>query len=371
MAIKTKAVIYLRRDGIDYFVSDRPDLLHLKFPPEAVVDVEIIDREQLVTALDNFIITNKLAPSRLTILLSDAILFQKDIPITTDVETEAQIKAFISNVPFEHVGSITVVIDKNKRVIATNCDLYSIIQTIFEKHNFQMALIAVPESFDKNFVVGDHVTVDQAHVIFQKMDSFKPTDNFLEQPKQVVDNKSNFVPAATPKKKPAKSTLPLLLPLFGVLLAILGVVYYMQTKQNVNPVAQAVQNTPPPLIPTEIPTVQPSPTISTESVIDANKEIKIQILNGSGIVGQAENGRKQLSTLGFENVATGNAPGSATKTLLIFKQSVPEAVRAVIVTELQKTYQEISTQETNDSEYDVLITLGNILNVPSPTVSTN
>ena len=117
------------------------------------------------------------------------------------------------------------------------------------------------------------------------------------------------------------------------------------------------------------PTILPSPTISSESAALQRKETKVQILNGSRIPGQAEKERQELSDLGYETIKTGNAETTATtKKLVIFVEKVPEFIRDDIITELKKTYKEVSTQETEEAEYDVIITLGNLI-ATTPTVS--
>lgn len=361
MAIKQKGVLYIKRSGINYYAADRPDILHLDFPATTIQDMEIINKDELIRLIQNFIVSNKIIPSRAIIILSDTIFFQKDIPITKPEDLEIQIKLFLNNVPFEHVSFKTFDIEKAKRIIATNKDIYQYIKDFLEKNGFTISLVVAPLSLGKD-VISETMTLDHAKTIIQKMDTIKQSENFLEPPKQLASTEPTYV--SVPKKKAAKSTLPLLLSIFGLLIAVLVGVYYMQSRQDTTLVAQGAQvlSPFPTAVPIETPAIEPTPAVSTESAILQRKGITIQVLNGSQIPGQAEKGRRDLSTLGYEDIKTGNADSTATnKTLIIFAKKVPENIRNEIITELKKTYQEISTQEVEEAEFNVIITLGNLI----------
>lgn len=363
MATKQKGVLYIKRNGIQYYAADRPDIFRLDFPETTIQDMEVINKEELLQLLQSFITTNKLLPSRSIIVLSDAVFFQKDITITKPEDLETQTKLFLNNVPFEHVTFKVFDIEKSKRILATNKDLYQHIKDYLEKNGFTIALVVAPLSLGKE-PLSENLTLEQAKVIIQKMDTIKPTENFLEQPKPLVNAESSQSYIPLQKKKTAKSTLPLLLPVFGLLIAVLVGVYYMQSRQNNSFKAQGAQvlSPFPTIAPIVSPTVEPTASTSTESAMLLRKETSIQILNGSQIPGQAEKTKKDLNIAGYDNIKTGNAQSVATsKTLMIIVKSVPEYVRSDIHTQLEKTYQEISTQETEDAEFDVIITLGNLI----------
>ncbi len=371
MASKSKGVIYIKRSGFDYFASDRTDVLRVDFPATAIQDMEIINKEEFLKLLQNFLTANKVLPSRAIIVLSDATFFQKDLVVAKPEELEPQIKSFLNNVPFEHVTFKTFDVEKSKRIVATNKDIYQNIKDFLEKNAFIISHIVAPSSLGKEFALGESITLEQAKVVIQKMDSIKPIENFLEQPKAEQQTAAEALSVPIPRKrKTVKSTLPLLLPVFGLLIAVLIGVFYMQSKQNSTLKAQgAVVLSPFPTVPIETPTPEPTVPVSSESAKIQKKATKIQILNGSQITGQAERSRKEFSTAGYEDVKTSNAISpSSSKTLIIFVKKVPDYIRDDIITLLKKTYQEISTQEIDQAEFDVIITLGKII-TPTTTVS--
>lgn len=365
MAAKSKGVIYIKRSGFDYYASDRPDILHVEFPPTTVQDMEVVNKEELVKLLQNFITANKVLPSRSIIILSAATFFQKDIVVAKPEELEPQIKTFLNNVPFEHVSFKTFDVEKSKRIVATNKDIYQNIKEFLEKNAFVISLIVAPSSLGKESTFGETLTLDQAKAVIQKMDSIKPTENFLEQQKVGAPTAAEALSVPIPKKrKTVKSSLPLLLSVFGLLIAVLIGVYYMQSQQNSKLVARGEQRaTPfPTTPPTDTPTPEPTAPVSSESAALQKKATKIQLLNGSQIPGQAEKERRDLNAIGYSDVKTGNAVSAATtKTLIIFAKKVPDYIRDDIIAHLKKTYQEITSQEIDQAEFDVIITLGGII----------
>jgi hypothetical protein len=373
MAAKQKGLLYIKRTGLDYFSPERTDILHLVFPPTTIQDMEVVNKEELLQLLQNFVTTNKIIPSRSIIVLSDTIFFQKDIAVAKPEELEPQVKSFLNNVPFEHVIFKTFDIDKAKRVLAANKDLYQYVKEYLEKNGFTLPLVIASLSLGKDFTLGENITVEQAKAIIQKMDAIKPTENFLEPPKPTVESEKNqqYTPIAK-KKKTAKSTLPILLPVFGLLIATLVGVFYMQSKQNSAALAAraALRLTPSPIIvPSDTPTPEPTVPISSESAALQKKATKIQILNGSRIAGQAEKERRALTAIGYADVKTSNAVGAtADHTLIIFAKKVPDYIRDDIISHLKKTYEEITSQEIDQAEFDVIVTLGELLGT-TPTVT--
>src|SRR3989344_2815627 len=124
------------------------------------------------------------------------------------------------------------------------------------------------------------------------------------------DNQSNFssteeqkvgFPGASKKKK----FKPLFLSII-VLLVLAGIaygIYLFNNKENtfsigVTPtVTQPVTSTP-------SPTPTPEPTVASNM---KKSELKIQVLNGTGIAGEASLLKTKLTALGFTDVTAGNA----------------------------------------------------------------
>ena len=111
-------------------------------------------------------------------------------------------------------------------------------------------------------------------------------------------------------------------------------------------------------------TSSPSATSSPTASPATNKklsEYKIQVLNGSGIIGAATEVKTILEKAGFKVTATGNASNFNYKeTLVATKPSVSKGIISTIEDLLSKTYtlklEEKSLKET--ATYDIVISVG-------------
>jgi hypothetical protein len=111
---------------------------------------------------------------------------------------------------------------------------------------------------------------------------------------------------------------------------------------------------------TVAPSAEPTPTASPSSSLK-REEIKLQVLNGSGISGFAGKAKTYLEELGYKDVMTGNAATSDfTNTIISVKDSKKEFLET-IKTDLAKNYKVAEKTETlsASSKYDFVITLGN------------
>ncbi len=109
--------------------------------------------------------------------------------------------------------------------------------------------------------------------------------------------------------------------------------------------------------------VTPAPTIATKpSVAVTLSQYTINILNGSGVVGQAAKVKADLVTQGFNVTATGNADNANfTKTQISAKKSVSADYIQKLKEALQKKFVvEVESQVPNSSSQttDVVITIG-------------
>ncbi len=112
-------------------------------------------------------------------------------------------------------------------------------------------------------------------------------------------------------------------------------------------------------VPTE--TQAPSPT---QAEID--KDIKIQVLNGTEINGQAATVKGELTKLGFTSVATGNSQNTATANKISTKTSIPASYFADNLT----SFKDADTAElAATSTYDVVILIGTNLSGTTATAT--
>ncbi len=112
------------------------------------------------------------------------------------------------------------------------------------------------------------------------------------------------------------------------------------------------------LTPTESPTEAPTPT-EEEADLTA---FEVQVLNGSGVAGEAGRLQKALEDAGFTVSGTGNADNSDyTETIIQAKADVDEAFLKALAKELSKTYTVGDNEELDeDDENNVVVIIGGV-----------
>ncbi len=356
-----KSIIYIDRNNLYFYGGNVHAPLTLPFKPTTVRDIEIINAEEFEKELNEFIKNNKIEPSDAMLIIAHQSSFEKNIDIKTPPDqVEIQKKHFLENVPFEQTLSKTFVDKKGTKVIAANKDLAYIIRDIFNKNHFIVEIIA---SVAALYPDGD-ITFNAAAAqqMLNKASLFKQNMFLLKD----VEIPSTDAFEETYGKEKKVNKLFYLIPVFIILIGILVWLIIGQRK----PKKDKISISPSPgLVSARVsPTLTLTPTniASNEATLIPKETITIEILNGSGIAGQADTIREQLESVDYEKITTGNAPTlQTTRTLIVFKSKIPIVQREEIANIVAKIAGEVTTQVNEEIEVDVLITTA------SSTVTTN
>jgi len=109
--------------------------------------------------------------------------------------------------------------------------------------------------------------------------------------------------------------------------------------------------------PSPTPSLVPSPT---PTAILERKNLSIQILNGTGVVGAAGEGRDLLEALGYKEVETGNADDYDVEMTKISLKKGKENYFVLLKEDLEKNY-EVSGRASvldEDEEFGAVVILG-------------
>jgi hypothetical protein len=359
------AIIFIDRNKFDFIGSNIPTTASFPFQPTVVRDIEVLNIEELQKQVKTFIDTHKIKPTNIAIVLSPTVIFDKDIPPETKPEQqETIVKQFIDNVPFNNKVYKLFTIGKATKLAATNSELFEVIKEVFEDNKFTVDAIA-PSFLVAPNVIG--LTADTSRAIFGKFNDLRNNgfplvkDIPLAAPEEIPVEHTNGNTA-----KPKSNRTFLLLGIFVLLLGILfAVLLYMRSTQKPTPALQqttdATQTAPQAQTTTDNtaqPTIVSSPT-STIAIPTVRVEtLRVQILNGSGVVGQAEQVKTELEKLGLRNIQTGNAPNiTLSRTLIVFTPSVPADLRQNIMQQVEQfTKTSVSSQENSNATFDIVIT---------------
>lgn len=168
----------------------------------------------------------------------------------------------------------------------------------------------------------------------------------------------SFPTVNEPKKSNGGKTLLIIGIL--ILVAILGFVIY---KSATNKTAmESTEATPIDTLTTPsseqtIPVITPEPSSSPVSTVDKAK-VKIQVLNGTGITGEAGYLQTQLNNLGYTNIKTGNNETTVTDTTVTFASSLDSSVVSEITQKLKSIYETVTTKTSSSSTFDVVVIVG-------------
>ncbi len=115
----------------------------------------------------------------------------------------------------------------------------------------------------------------------------------------------------------------------------------------------------------------PSPSPQASDTEINRDEMKLQVLNGSGVTGAAGKLAKILDTAGFTDIKTGNADNFDVKGVKIQVKDGETEVGKMIEEDLTDDYEDIVIKETldEDSDFDAVITLGKQTSDASPSPS--
>lgn len=166
----------------------------------------------------------------------------------------------------------------------------------------------------------------------------------------------------SPKMNNKKNLLPIISVAVFSFIVVSFLVYFFSNKNKQDKIIDSNQDNQ------SQSEVQPTATqIPTPTVAEIGKDIKIQVLNGTDINGQASALKAKLVALGFEDVSTGNASKNVTENSAqvkdkdysaYFESALGDYFPAEYTDDLKST-----------SSYDVVFTIGTDLS-KSPTATT-
>ena len=159
-----------------------------------------------------------------------------------------------------------------------------------------------------------------------------------------------------------KSKLPLTLFLLVVVLGLAfgGWVLFTSPEQK----EKEAEITPTPVAMNEEATPTPAKEIE-------RKDVKIQVLNGTGLDKAASSLKEKLMALGYEKIEAGNATKKDyEKTVVTFSEGASDAVREEIERELKRIYEKVEIETLDVKSYGVKIITGYPKgHTPTPTVT--
>lgn len=343
-------VCYVSSTALELYLNE--NLQKFLFPPEVIQYYEIVDKEKFQKTLLDFLDQINFKKGKGVIVLSSELVFTSEIT-TSDKSVEDPINHFFSSVPLtrDTIARLTIE-DKDKtRVYATNKSLYEIVLTTFNQKGIVIDSV-VPINAFETVSENQELSIDD---IRKKINNTKITRkyNFLQTKQQEAINSPDKGEKSAAHTNITKQYIMLI---FSFLL-LAGALLYLLLRFN--PWFKKDTHVVPKS--TFLPTHTPSPTTQLNPTLKSLDKyaIKIQILNGSGIEGQAGKLNLLLENYGYKDITTGNAKALEKKTTILYSKQISSTILKDVQNVLKNDFTDVIVEKaTQSAEFDIIITTG-------------
>ncbi|MCL4338332.1 LytR C-terminal domain-containing protein [Patescibacteria group bacterium] len=354
------AIVYLNRQQLIFFGSTITSPIKLDIPETVVHNMEIINRDEFNILIKAFIEFYKIMPSRLIVVISHDIYFEKDFPHLKENVVSDNMQQFLDMIPFENIASRLYHLETISKIIAGNKEVYSSIKMAFEAKGFAIEAIIPEFILEKYIDMKNGINAEVFKSMIDKFDYFK-AENMSDTKEEIVPKQSLESKPTDNQENPNKN-LPFLIGLFAILVIAL-LILLLKSSSTLVPSVKKTLVTPPVTnqITLSPSTAPPSQQLSLDNTASGSsqqnlKYINIQIQNGSGIPNGADLAKSRLQEAGFTNIVSQDVGILATaKTFIVFSKNLPIQIKQTITETISQIYKDVATQDTEGIKYDAII----------------
>jgi hypothetical protein len=336
-------VIEVNRDHLSLCSMTHLEPLVFKFTSAMVSDLEIVSAAELTAALRGFIEANKIKPTSLVLILSQAVYFEKNYPGPNGPSSK-EMDDFNDSVPFAATSYKLFKVISGYKQVVINRDFYECFKQAFEDLGFSVQ--AVVPAFALGQTANSQFTAETCRVIYRKMDQIiadsliGPREVSLHQKEQVFLEKNKIM----------------VFLIFFLVLGVLGVTAYFTLKKPLPRRAPAAIG-PVSAYPTSAPIPTSEPLVSSPSarLLDT---LTVQVLNSTGVSGQAASLSAVLNSAGFTRIQTGNSSQVTPRTLIIVSPLAATSAADFVTGIVAGFYPDYSLQHNDQAVYDITIIIG-------------
>lgn len=213
---KNWIVILFSSQHLEIMTPDSDVVQKIPLPSTIINHNELLNRDGLESIILDWAKLRTYSSTEIIWLLAPSVYFDTAIPTNSEVSIEKLRTDFIDSVPFENVISHDYQIGQVQKVVATNQDLITALAQLFAKSGYATRAV-VP-----SVLLGEFTTLTPTlrGQVINKISEFASKSLMLRE-------SAITVPQAGPNAAKPKSSLPLLLGVFVVLLLILAIVIYL------------------------------------------------------------------------------------------------------------------------------------------------
>ncbi len=358
------SILFFTKTHIQWWNSGAAEVQNFEFPSETLIDLDIVNEELVQTSFLTWLQQSQQTPREVVIIFADELYFTKDFAATSNQdEIKTHTQEFCDVVPFDNLLCKPFTLESGLRIFAMNKGLYEIIVKTLEEQTYTIDNYFPQFLFPVDFSQG--LTPENAKETLPVLSKLQ--DMGLMDPKQRKEaQQKKFIK----KQFAITKEVGIALGVFVFLMAVLGVLIWNMQRQNA-----ALENQVPSPLPEEIevPVVAPVATpiasssadvlTSTQSgTVSPLGSLRIQVLNGSGVSGKADEVKQNLVDSGAvqEFVVTGNAAQSNPgRTSVVVKPGLNSNIQVLLQEAFRESFSNFSYQENIElSAYDMIITIG-------------
>lgn len=362
----SKIFLFLTRDFLSIYSDKGEPREKFEFNKEFIAHLEILDKDKFQESLNNFFKKLNLAGKKAFLILSNEIVYEKVFERSQDLEQK--VKTFLSKIPHFKEKIIYKLLDEKDKIsiFATNSDLIEGVLEGAHLADFEVEKVIPINYFtdkkdldslgkkDLELLSKNKKQVDSLNFLEQKEVVYP---EIKEEEKVIEEGKDQTVEVAKPTSLFFRHFSPFYFILIMLVIGgALGALAYFRL--TFVPKNTAVESNTLKKVETNIEKKEGSPSAEVEE--KDKSDIKIEVLNGTGLPGEAAKARDLLISLGYSDITTGNSDTlDNTKTLLRYSSNVPQELAKGILKELKNNYQEeVIDLEEDLGDFDIQITTG-------------
>lgn len=347
----TPAIIIVEQQGLVFFTPHVLSGVSVPFPSGMIVNMEVVDSQKYYEWIGKIIEDQKFGEIESLLVIGQSLYFEKTVPVTTDEKIEEEKKNFSHVTPFDRVAVQSYKKGTATLLISMNRDFVDTIRQGLEKSTVLNDGV-IPMQAILPYIGKEGLTPHAIKSIFPRMDSLK------EHP--LVTSRST--PKSLQEKEEYLSShyQGLIIVVFVAFLAlVIGGTLLLLRKQS--------QTVAPPTAPTPVvlaspvATAEPEEEIEESTRLDASASaLRIEVISS---VSSSTSSAAIVSLLRNEGYASVSATVQSgvviQRPMLMYKQSVPFALRSQILDRIGEILGDVSSQENNEITSEISITIPN------------
>lgn len=372
---KKPTTLYLQKNGFLLYSTNNLNGIELKFPDQSITNGVISDENKFSDAIQTFMAENNLQPSDAIIVLSSELISQKQIEGKTSQEQQEEVNSFIksSSTKEDNLAKETFELDGKKYILITDKVFFQAIAREFRKLEWNIISVIPISLFrelsdskmKKNGISQKELQEINSNIKLVKaanmLSEEEDKEEEKEEKKEEQEEKKEIIAKDETQEEDSVPTRSFSLNrnviYIGVIILLLCGLGFLYTQGVFSSLLNTMQ---PKKEVVEVAKEQPTPTPTQIPTEEDKTKLTVQVLNGTGITGQAGKVKTRLEKLDYSEIKTANGDTKEnTTTTITFSSKVSKDYRDEIIKDLEDLFETVESVESKeDDEFDIVVLTG-------------